>query len=178
VTEPRVRFQITHFTPTAATHENLRACLAAIDEASRLRPAVLVLPPFANYGAPIESPTQAYSVSTRVPGPFVEEIQERVRIRRVWVVFGVLERGDNSPDVFDTRLVITPSGHLAGLRRKQIVFDTGASWRVLDPEETSRIDGHGIDFVIGGDRVDPPSASVGPQSPPTCVSVYIRSSGE
>mgnify|MGYP001340588502 CR=1 FL=1 len=156
-----MRIETRVLAPSQSTPANLQQCLHAIDAAACAGADVLVLPPFVNYPPPWTA-DEVFSVATRVPGPFVEEIQERVRIRRIWVVFGVLERGDLRPDVLDARLVIAPTGHLAGLRRRPITIHADGTWD-SDQATVERIEHDGWEFVVGGQipALDMPTSAEG-----------------
>lgn len=105
--------------------ENLDRGLSLIREASADRADLLVLPEYFMATIPIETPAaEIASVAERVDGPFLKTLGDEARRRRVHVVVGILEKSAGSDKVYNTVVMVGPSGRVIAKHRKLQLYDS------------------------------------------------------
>jgi predicted amidohydrolase len=84
---------------------------------------LVVLPESASTGfTPDCSPEELWDLLSEVPGPVTEPIQEVARRLGVHVVWGTYERGPERGTVYNSAVLIGPTGEIAGVYRKSHPF--------------------------------------------------------
>lgn len=86
---------------------------------------LVVLPESASTGfSPGCGPDELWDLVGAVPGPLTEPLQEAARTSGAHVVWGTYERGPERGVVFNSSVLITPDGEVAGVYRKTHPFCT------------------------------------------------------
>jgi predicted amidohydrolase len=97
----------------------VRRCVA--DSGAEL----VVLPETASTGfTPGCPPEELWDLVSEVPGPVTEELQQAARDTGAHVVWGTYERGPERGVVYNSAVLITPDGEVAGVYRKTHPFCT------------------------------------------------------
>ena len=116
--------------PGPLTAESIKGNLAkAVDYVERCLDAtaadLVVLPESVTTGfTPGIGPDELWDLVSEVPGPITEPLQEVARRRGAHVVAGTYERGPDRGVVYNTAVLITPDGEIAGAYRKTHPFCT------------------------------------------------------
>ena len=82
---------------------------------------LIVLPEYSMYDVVSCRPEEVLSIAEPLSGPFVRGLAKVAREYSTYLVAGVIERADAS--VFNTAVVLSPSGDLVGKYRKVHLFD-------------------------------------------------------
>jgi predicted amidohydrolase len=124
--------------PGPLTPESVKANLmSCVDQVERCVAAtaaeLVVLPEAASTGfTPGIEPERLWDLISEVPGPVTEPIQETARRLGVHVVFGTYERGAERGAVYNTAVLIGPTGDVLGAYRKTHLFcgedRSGGGW--------------------------------------------------
>lgn len=106
--------------------ENLRSCVSWIERAVDGSGAELVvLPESATTGfTPGLPPEELWDLVSEVPGPVTEPVQEVARRLGVHVVVGTYERGPERGTVYNSSVLVGPTGEVLGVYRKTHPFCT------------------------------------------------------
>lgn len=114
-----VRVAAAQFHVGADPKINLATCLHWLDEASRCRPDLVVLPEFCNYLSWYQDKQHCFDVSVRLDGPFLAAIAARAREHGFHVVVNcTVQRADGSAT--GSSLLYSPAGQLLADNTKQI----------------------------------------------------------
>ncbi len=107
--------------------ENLKKCLALIDDAGLQKPDLIVLPEMSNWSAgQVRSRSDALAHGAEVPGPFIDAIAERASRHACFVAIGMIEKlGEES---FITTVIVAPDKTIALKYQKQIPFGAQRIW--------------------------------------------------
>jgi predicted amidohydrolase len=124
--------------PGPLTPESVKANLmSCVDQVERCVAAtaaeLVVLPEAASTGfTPGIEPERLWDLVSEVPGPVTEPIQETARRLGVHLVFGTYERGAERGTVYNTAVLIGPTGDVLGAYRKTHLFcgedRSGGGW--------------------------------------------------
>ncbi len=107
-----------------AVKSNVDHCVGYLDRCvSATGAELVVLPEAASTGfAPGVDPERLWDLVAEVPGPITAPIADAARRLGVHVVFGTYERGALRGTVYNTAVVIGPSGDVLGAYRKTHLF--------------------------------------------------------
>jgi predicted amidohydrolase len=101
---------------------NLDRIRAGLVEAARQGARLVIFPECALTGYCFESKEEAWPHAETLPGPATEELGGDCRRLGVWAVFGLLERGEKTEDLFNACALIGPGGSVATYRKIHIPF--------------------------------------------------------
>jgi nitrilase len=100
---------------------NLATCLRMLDRAAKERPALVVLPEFANHLSWYEDKAHCHRVSVPIGGVFLEAIAERARLHRFHVVVNCTVQREGGTAT-GTSLLYSEEGVLLGTSDKQVLM--------------------------------------------------------
>ena len=133
--------------------ENLAVALSLLDRAASAGATVAVLPEFWDYMGPEE---EAGAIATTVPGPMTEALAAKAREHGIFVYAGsVHERAGDDSRLYNTTVLIEPSGEIAARYRKIHLFDVSFAGQFAHQESatirpgTEIVTGHIDDVPIG-----------------------------
>lgn len=127
------------FRPPKGEPDGARAALSAlIDDAGAQGAGVIVCPEMATTGYVWESPAEIGPHAEPARGPTFRMLSERARRFGAWIVCGFAERFDHLgpprasgrtvASLFNSALVVMPSGELATCYRKVLLYDADRRW--------------------------------------------------
>ena len=120
--------------------------LELIDEAADAGAQLVVFPEISLQGYPPDIDrfypgriADAFANAERVPdGPHVVAIAEQARARKIHVIFGLNELGDEGGIIYNTMVLTGPDGHIGSYRKvhvgitEQLTWRRGNDWPVFD----------------------------------------------
>jgi predicted amidohydrolase len=100
---------------------NLDTVLRGMDEAARQGARLIVFPECALTGYCYRGLEEALPHAQPLPGPASEAVARECRRLGVWVVAGMLERGDGG-EVYNACMLVGPAGYLGGYRKIHLPY--------------------------------------------------------
>ena len=111
--------------PDQAT--NLNTCLNLIEQASRVKPDLIVLPEMSNWSAGlVKSRADALEHSVTMDGEFMRAIADKAQRHHFFIAIGVIER--LAHETFITSVIISPTKEIVLKYQKQIPFGPQIAW--------------------------------------------------
>ncbi|MCA9409455.1 MAG: carbon-nitrogen hydrolase family protein [Candidatus Omnitrophica bacterium] len=110
-----------------ANHEKQKNIIKAVDlvrKAIQKKSQFILLPEVFSYRGNIESRKQLQTVAEKIPGPSTTPIIDLARKHKVFILAGsVYEKAPAQQKVFNTSILINPSGKIVGKYRKMNLFN-------------------------------------------------------
>ena len=100
--------------------ENLESILSAVRKATDSQANLIVFPECSLTGYVFSSRQEALSFAETIPGPSTEKITSLCQELKVYVIFGILEKG--SDRLFNAAAFVGPQGLIAGYRKNHLPF--------------------------------------------------------
>ena len=143
---PNITVATCAFSGSHDVADNLARHLQIIDEAAALGVSLLVFPEISLHGYPrdslhvsAEKLRDTWRVAERVPdGASVLAIAARAGKRRMHVIYGLNERGNEAGVVYNTAILTGPGGHIGSYRKvhvspiEQFMWRKGNDWPVFE----------------------------------------------
>jgi deaminated glutathione amidase len=120
--------------PAASVDESLRRAVALVERCVAETGAELLVLPEAMTTGFTPGPQPLRDTVSEIPGPVSEPIGDVASRLGVHVVFGTYERGEDA--VFNSAVLVDPSGDVAGVYRKTHLFRSERAWCVAGEEPT------------------------------------------
>ncbi len=106
---------------------NLNTCLSLIEQASRVKPDLIVLPEMSNWSAGlVKSRADALEHSVSMDGAFMRAIADKAQLHRCYIAIGVIEKLEE--EIFITSVIISPDKERVLKYQKQIPFGPQIAW--------------------------------------------------
>ena len=106
---------------------NLAKCLNLIDQASSVKPDLVILPEMSNWSAGlVKSKSDALAHSVTVQGPFLSAIAKKAHQYGCFIAIGVIEQWDE--ETFITSVILSPDEKIVLKYQKQIPFGPQIAW--------------------------------------------------
>lgn len=122
-----MRLAAVQYRPPKAAPEEARSRLCAlVDEAGSSGARLIVCPEMATTGYVWSSPDEILPHAERAGGPTSRALGLLAAKHRAWVVSGFAEI--DGEHLYNSALILTPEGQLAGVYRKVLLYDLDHTW--------------------------------------------------
>jgi len=120
---PPVTVAAAQFFSGADVADNVALCVRYLEEAAAAGAALVVLPENSNRVRDFTTREDAFAAAETVDGGFITGLADAARRLGIYVAVGVDVRGARSPDVYICSVLITAEGEVAGVVRKNVLWD-------------------------------------------------------